>query len=1004
MDIVPAPPPAEPGGGRQNNGRPPRRRGNNANPAPDASNDARRNPPDAPASVPGSSRGPKTRKNERKPPRSTHDSHPKSANGETNAAPAKRRGRGFNGGLTDGRAGGPSLKPYRPKYDLPDTAADDLTSTLTRSLSVHPYADCPICFSAIHPAQPTWCCSPEIPVIDDNPQYCWTPFHLKCVRSWAEKSHKEVREAWIARGQDRNGEWRCPGCQGKRHELPKGYKCFCGSTPSPNTRLATPHSCGNPCSRVRKGCPHPCPLPCHPGPCPPCKIMLEVPCPCPRSKVVPIRCGEDTRITCGEPCSRELNCGKHQCQRSCHPGPCASCDVSVTQTCWCADNSRQITCGLGEKWGDGAGCNGEAGVVERLGYQCGKICARTYDCGVHTCEKTCHPLVAKSSVCPLAPSQIATCPCGKKIIGADFPERTSCEDPVPKCDAPCLKPYTLCEHSCMFKCHLGDCPPCQQVIKRPCRCGFTTQSVKCCELYATDDETGLRVEVPVMCSKPCLAQRACGKHQCNRVCCPLASLAPGKGKKRRAEISMLAEDREGWHECDLVCGRLLSCGNHRCEQRDHIGMCPPCLQSSFEEAICFCGQTVLEPPVPCGTQVRCPYPCVMAPPPCGHPKTPHVCHADDVQCPACPYLTDRLCACGAKTVGNMKCSLARDKISCGTVCGKPLDCGAHRCPRVCHVGECAPCTTPCGKPRKLCLPAVHACTEPCHAPATCSEVEPCQTVVELTCPCGRIKQTVRCGRSTTNPGGRHDGIKCTSECDLAKRNARLASALGINTAGRALREDAVYSEDLLAFGRANDKFVALVERTFKEFVASAKKIQVLPHMPGERRQFVLGLAEVYRMDTQMVDQEPHRSVQLIRRIDTRMPAPLLSTVLAATHRPGLGRLGNLRSVGGSSVGSGVANASDGGTRPNKSWGPPSGGPASVQLNPSAGAYRPPGARSGVSTPTAPASRVATPPVAASSRAATPPVARVIVPLPSVPATDAPSVSPGDVPDDWEDDE
>lgn len=44
------------------------------------------------------------------------------------------------------------------------------------------------------------------------------------------------------------------------------------------------------------------------------------------------------------------------------------------------------------------------------------------------------------------------------------------------------------------------------------------------------------------------------------------------------------------------------------------------------------------------------------------------------------------------------------------------------------------------------------------------------------------------------------------------------------------------------------------------------------------------------MDTQLVDPEPHRSVQVIRRIDTRIPDPLLSVVTA----PALGKLTDLR--------------------------------------------------------------------------------------------------------------
>jgi transcriptional repressor NF-X1 len=47
------------------------------------------------------------------------------------------------------------------------------------------------------------------------------------------------------------------------------------------------------------------------------------------------------------------------------------------------------------------------------------------------------------------------------------------------------------------------------------------------------------------------------------------------------------------------------------------------------------------------------------------------------------------------------------------------------------------------------------------------------------------------------------------------------------------------------------------------------------------------------MDTQMVDQEPQRSVQLIRRLDTRVPTPLLSAVIGTppvSAASGLGRL------------------------------------------------------------------------------------------------------------------
>ena len=74
------------------------------------------------------------------------------------------------------------------------------------------------------------------------------------------------------------------------------------------------------------------------------------------------------------------------------------------------------------------------------------------------------------------------------------------------------------------------------------------------------------------------------------------------------------------------------------------------------------------------------------------------------------------------------------------------------------------------------------------------------------------------------------------------------------------------------------------------------------------------LAATYRMDTQMVDQEPHRrytcvdplpfpyadhlpfSVQIIRRIDTRIPSPLLSATVSSlpSGSTSLGKLADMR--------------------------------------------------------------------------------------------------------------
>ena len=117
--------------------------------------------------------------------------------------------------------------PRRPR----EPPGDDLTSTLTHALRTPPFTDCPICFNPIRPEQATWSCSPpsispgaaEDDKDTEGSRCCWNTFHLKCIRAWAEKSVKDLEEAWRARGESRPGEWHCPGCRATRQAVPHTY-------------------------------------------------------------------------------------------------------------------------------------------------------------------------------------------------------------------------------------------------------------------------------------------------------------------------------------------------------------------------------------------------------------------------------------------------------------------------------------------------------------------------------------------------------------------------------------------------------------------------------------------------------------------------------------------------------------------------------------------------------------------------------------------------------------
>lgn len=744
----------------------------------------------------------------------------------------------------------------------------DLRSRLLAELSSGEY-DCVICYSTVTTRQATWSCS-----------QCHSVLHLPCVRKWAESSVKKAEEHNAMQEdpeiRNRRGTWRCPGCQYAREDVPKIYWCWCGRTQDPTGgRGANAHGCGQRCSRGK--CAHGCADACHPGPCPPCAVTVSQQCFC-GANTIPMRCSQTTakqaRIStlhqrgtsCGDVCGKKLDCGVHSCQNVCHPGNCQPCSVSVEARCYCGKHFKTMRCGDGiqrDSFDD------TSASIFPGRFACEDRCERTFDCGVHSCSNTCHARDAARPVCPSSPQLVQTCPCGAQPVKS----RTSCQDPIPTCGNICSK-MSNCGHPCPSVCHLGPCPPCQLPVSTPCRCGETKQSRACYERQQEE----LEGHQEVLCNTVCQSLRHCGKHQCNRQCCPLYFQAKSKSKKRPTVAELQAMDPAGLHECSIPCSKPLACGLHECPMTCHRGACPPCLQASFEELICHCGRTVLEPPVPCGTQVRCNFPCVRPPPSCGHPKMPHDCHEEE-SCPPCVYLTDKVCHCQKHIVKNVPCS--RSRVSCGQSCDALLNCGFHRCQGICHAAgrDCAPCAQVCGKPRRLCQ---HPCQQKCHAPSSCPEAEPCETVITLQCACGNLQSRATCGVSI-HAQSREKSLKCNDSCIIAQRNAKLAEALGLNPSEKAA--PAAYAYETLAYYAVpnNRKFCDGLEATLNDFVRSPKAGMVLPPANKFQRKFTHELAAVYKLASECMDLEPRCSVSIRRKQDSRIPKPLLTEAFASAR-------------------------------------------------------------------------------------------------------------------------
>lgn len=768
-----------------------------------------------------------------------------------------------------------------PKVATKSTAGD--IATRIHEDIVNNLYECPICTSELGRRSRIWSC-----------ELCWTVFHLSCIKKWSTNqgatTNNAPREQQYGQDPLAPRAWRCPGCNLSHEIFPSTYTCWCEKEVDPRSLPGLPpHSCGQTCSRPRKGCPHPCDATCHAGPCGPCTAMGPAQdCFCGRNSSTK-RC-QDTDYengwSCGEICGDLLPCGEHTCPLPCHEGLCGACEAKLDARCYCGKTQTEMLCSSKEEDLESRVVLGD-GSEEWTGcFNCGEICGRSFDCGVHSCQKTCHPQDPLPVHCPRSPDVVIHCPCGKTPLMniPGFIPRTSCEDPIPNCMEPCAK-MLKCGHSCDRICHTGSCGPCLRRVPIQCQCGRNTSMTVC---HQGD------LQAP-QCFRVCKTTLHCGRHTCSERCCPGEQKAIERQAVRRKlkpHLRPIDEDIEAEHICTRVCGRTLKCGRHTCPELCHKGACNTCREAIFEEISCYCGRSILFPPQPCGTQ---PPPCSFQcerPKPCGHPQTPHDCHPDEENCPKCPFLMERMCLCGKRALKNVPCWLAEAR--CGQVCGQPLKCGSHSCQKDCHrPGECEDatkaCQQACGKIKTLCG---HPCTEPCHAPYPCPEKAPCSSTLTVTCSCGRLRQDRRCNaaKAVTSKGQLQQPqrlpavtpLACDDECARLERNRSLASALGIDI-NQTTTAQTISSSNLPYSGDTLDQYIQLASsvplstlQTYESnlhSLAADKTQRSFRFQPAKSslRAFAHSLAADWGFVTESHDPEPHRHVFVLKPLSWTPP-------------------------------------------------------------------------------------------------------------------------------------
>nr|CCC89923.1 unnamed protein product [Trypanosoma congolense IL3000] len=530
--------------------------------------------------------------------------------------------------------------------------ATELAKDISHRLGNGTY-ECSICSEPIRLRDRLWTCA-----------MCFGVLHLPCVKNWVHVFIEERKKSDASHPAPTSSstpvdEFRCPLCQSSAPVSSASvYKCFCGKTTEPPADPSLLQgSCGEMCEKHHRDdhCSHHCTLMCHPGPCPPCQLTRVQSCFCGKSdKIVGCSSGAQA-FECDEVCGKLLDCEKHFCGVLCHEGPCPVCTRSSVSRCFCGAEEKTRYCTDSKPYSCGKPCSkplncgkhlclslchkgecqpctrdpervafcpcGNAPLTELLKSprkscldpipSCGAVCGAQLPCG-HTCRALCHE---NPSCKPCTEIVSMRCCCGSRVcefycfctylpsiewkkaasaagvtkekFPASFPPKCAkgckkqlscgkhtcneecCTKEDHTCYKICTKRLSCGKHSCGQLCHKGPCPPCSvasyERLYCRCRCTWAEPPVSC-------------GTTPPTCNFPCTIPRPCG-HPPNHTChfegeCPVCVVPVEKkcnshGKTHPYHLPCYRQSVS----CGKKCGKLLSCCGTQCGKICHPGKC-----------------------------------------------------------------------------------------------------------------------------------------------------------------------------------------------------------------------------------------------------------------------------------------------------------------------------------------------------------------------------------------------------------------------------------------------
>jgi len=268
--------------------------------------------------------------------------------------------------------------------------------------------------------------------------------------------------------------------------------------------------------------------------------------------------------TCDQQCGKPLECGPpenpHICEKNCHEGACARCELKTKYVCRCGSRSKEIKCNsvtseltCKKKCSKMMSCGKHKCLVmccNAVEHECTRICNGLLNCRQHRCDRICH--TGRCNVCNAASFDELYCRCGNSFISP--PVR--CGTRLPLCTLPCSREHE-CGHPATHICHDNEeCPPCLALTEKLCFGGHELRFAIPCHIKN------------VSCGMPCGIPLPCKRHTCTKACHPPPC---------------------NTGLCNLPCNLpKLDCG-HPCLKSCHEGPCPQSTCRIMVSVSCICG-------------------------------------------------------------------------------------------------------------------------------------------------------------------------------------------------------------------------------------------------------------------------------------------------------------------------------------------------------------------------------------------------------------------------------